>query len=74
MLLPVALADGFLPQVPVHIEMSFRDSPPATQLFYAQQVEQWKGGETPLSFGRFHGFHGASRKAKGAMAIFIHIP
>jgi hypothetical protein len=27
-----------------------------------------------LSFGRFHGFHGASRKAKGAMAIFIHIP
>ena len=35
--------------VPVHIEMSFRDSPPATQLFYAQQVEQWKGGETPLT-------------------------
>lgn len=42
-----------LPQVPVHIEMSFRDSPPATQLFYAQQVDQWKGGETPLSFGRW---------------------
>lgn len=35
--------------VPVHIEMSFRDSPPATQLFYAQQVDQWKGGETPLT-------------------------
>lgn len=35
--------------VPVHIEMSFRNFPPATQLFYAQQVEQWKGGETPLT-------------------------
>ncbi|CAK9077436.1 unnamed protein product [Durusdinium trenchii] len=35
--------------VPVHIEMSFRDSPPATQLFYAQRVDQWRGGETPLT-------------------------
>eukprot|EP00913_Durusdinium_trenchii_P026601 g24957.t1 len=29
--------------------MSFRDSPPATQLFYAQRVDQWRGGETPLT-------------------------
>ncbi|CAE7461589.1 ddaC, partial [Symbiodinium natans] len=35
--------------VPVHLEMSFRDSPPATQLFYAKQVDQWRGGETPLT-------------------------
>eukprot|EP00439_Symbiodinium_sp_Y106_P039088 s1467_g4.t1 len=35
--------------VPVHIEMSFRDFPPATQLFYAKRVDQWVGGETPLT-------------------------
>ena len=35
--------------VPVHLEMSFRSKPPATQMFFANKVDQWKGGETPLT-------------------------
>lgn len=38
-------------EVPVHLEMSFKNSPPATQLFYAARVEHRQGGETPLRAG-----------------------
>eukprot|EP00405_Crypthecodinium_cohnii_P018596 CAMPEP_0206466784 /NCGR_PEP_ID=MMETSP0324_2-20121206/28665_1 /ASSEMBLY_ACC=CAM_ASM_000836 /TAXON_ID=2866 /ORGANISM="Crypthecodinium cohnii, Strain Seligo" /LENGTH=441 /DNA_ID=CAMNT_0053939967 /DNA_START=78 /DNA_END=1403 /DNA_ORIENTATION=+ len=35
--------------LPTHLEMSFRDNPPRTQMFYAHRVEQERGGETPLT-------------------------
>mmetsp|Transcript_78809 Transcript_78809/g.228846 ORF Transcript_78809/g.228846 Transcript_78809/m.228846 type:complete len:432 (-) Transcript_78809:135-1430(-) len=35
--------------LPTHIEMSFRDHPPALQVFYARKVEHTAGGETPLT-------------------------
>jgi len=35
--------------VPVHMEMSFRDRPPQTQMFYAHRLDHSRGGETPLT-------------------------